>query len=87
LNTVSEIKSCRLKGSPIADLESQCQMFTASDFTIDRWPRKEYSDLKIGNDLNVVTDDEFDEQSQTYRDPDAKADLTIKDATDSVPNY
>ncbi|HEX9653723.1 MAG TPA: hypothetical protein VGA99_08425 [bacterium] len=62
-------------------------MFTASDFTIDRWPRKEYSDLKIGNDLNVVTDDEFDEQSQTYRDPDAKADLTIKDATDSVPNY
>ena len=42
----------------------------------------EYSDLLSGNDLNVAADDEFNEQTETYEDPDRQPDLTVEDATE-----
>ncbi len=44
--------------------------------------RIEYSDLLSGNDLNIVADDEFNEQTKTYEDPDGQPDLTVADATE-----
>ncbi len=44
--------------------------------------RIEYSDFLSGNDLNAASDDEFDQQTQRYRDPDGRPDLTIDDVTE-----
>lgn len=42
--------------------------------------RREYQDMLLGNSLNIVADDELDESSQTYIDPDGRTDLTISNA-------
>ena len=44
--------------------------------------RIEYSDLLSGNDLNIGADDECNEQTKSYEDPDGHPDLTVADATE-----
>lgn len=44
--------------------------------------RREYADLLSENELNIPADDELDDQTQTFLDPDGKPDLIVENATE-----